>query len=185
MPDGCSIWVAGIDDSERLDFWNNVYGFDMTPMKEKVKAPSVTDATVSHYEERSIVTETFELKRWSCQTCAIADLEFSAPFRLAASRRCMVDAILAYFDIDFQLKCEMPVSFTTGPQSGYRNHWKQTAFYFPDPLRLDAGDALEGTMHVRRAARNPRHLDITVEYRVQCRDGPRDAPLRYQQYQIV
>ena len=34
MPDKATIWMCGIEDSEykekRLDFWNDVYGFDMS-----------------------------------------------------------------------------------------------------------------------------------------------------------
>jgi protein arginine N-methyltransferase 1 len=41
MPDKATMWMCGIEDSEykekRLDFWNDVYGFDMSCIRQAVQ----------------------------------------------------------------------------------------------------------------------------------------------------
>jgi len=166
MPDRCTMFVAGIDDGGRLDFWDDVYGFSMSPIKGKVRERRMTDPMVEHYEAKQVVTDAVPLKVLDCETVKVGELEFKAPFRVTAGRKCVCDALLSHFDVGFERGCDRPVVFTTGPESPDtdRTHWKQTAFYLKHSVHMEAGDAIEGVMHLSRAKKNPRHLDIVIEW---------------------
>lgn len=94
-------------------------------------------------------------------------------------------AFLGWFDCAFRA-CHKPVSFSTGPHAKY-THWKrasplclarssrnahfdphpraETVFYLGDMVTLQQGESIEGTMSVAPNARNPRDLDIVVDYK--------------------
>jgi len=43
-------------------------------------------------------------------------------------------------------------------------HWKQTVFYTAEPLSLYKGEAIEGTITSSPNDKNPRDVDIKIEY---------------------
>jgi protein arginine N-methyltransferase 1 len=88
-------------------------------------------------------------------------VEFSNPFEIHFDREETCHALVAYFTVDFSA-CSKPTRFSTGPKSR-ATHWKQTVFYLQEPVTVRRGDALRGTITVRRNARNPRDLDIDLE----------------------
>lgn len=77
----------------------------------------------------------------------------------------VVHALLAWFDVRFSA-CHKPVEFSTGPHAKY-THWKQTVFYTGDALVVDENDKINGQISVAPNARNPRDLDIVIDYQVE------------------
>jgi protein arginine N-methyltransferase 1 len=68
----------------------------------------------------------------------------------------------------------------TGPRSR-PTHWKQTVMYLEDVITICEGEALTGTMSVSQNKKNPRDLDVTVQYSF---NGKRSSASRTQHYRM-
>jgi hypothetical protein len=68
----------------------------------------------------------------------------------------------------------------TGPRSR-PTHWKQTVMYLEDVITICEGEALTGIMSVSQNKKNPRDLDVTVQYSF---NGKRSSASRTQHYRM-
>eukprot|EP01097_Dermamoeba_algensis_P005784 TRINITY_DN3648_c0_g1_i1.p1 TRINITY_DN3648_c0_g1~~TRINITY_DN3648_c0_g1_i1.p1 ORF type:complete len:209 (-),score=35.90 TRINITY_DN3648_c0_g1_i1:189-815(-) len=162
FPDKATLLICGIEDEkykhDKLDFWDNVYGFDMSCIKDIAYCEPLVDVV----DPRAICTSVYSLFSVDINTVKKEDLCFSKTFNLTASRNDNLHALVAYFDIYFS-KCHKNVSFSTGPRAKY-THWKQTVFYLRPEVQLQQGDKLTGTLSCKPNAKNPRDLDIEISY---------------------
>ncbi|XP_065562547.1 protein arginine N-methyltransferase 1-B-like [Artemia franciscana] len=88
-------------------------------------------------------------------------IPFTAPFHLMARRNDYVQALVAYFTIEFT-KCHKRVGFSTGPESQY-THWKQTVFYLNEYLTVKKGENISGSFEMQPNDRNRRDLDFKIQ----------------------
>jgi type I protein arginine methyltransferase len=141
FPDKATMMVTAIEDGdykdEKIEFWRNVYGFDMSCIREMALLEPLVDVV----QAEAIVTDHCKLWTVDIQTVKKEDLAFECPFRLQMRRRDYVHALVAYFDIDFS-HAHKPVRFSTGPHAKY-THWKQTVFYLTDPVTAEEGEVVE------------------------------------------
>ncbi|KAL3698793.1 hypothetical protein R1sor_012869 [Riccia sorocarpa] len=162
LPDKTSLYLTAIEDadykSEKIDFWNNVYGFDMSCIRKQAMREPLVDTVDSN----QLVTHSYLLKTMDISKMGSGDASFSAPFKLVATKNDFVHALVAYFDVSFS-KCHKPTGFSTGPKSR-ATHWKQTVMYLEDVITICEGEAITGTLSVSPNASNPRDLDVTVQY---------------------
>jgi protein arginine N-methyltransferase 1 len=173
FPDKATIFVAGIEDGdykdEKINFWDNVYGFDYSPLKRT----ALTEPLVDTVEIKAVVTDPTAVLTLDLYTCTVADLAFTSPFTLDPRRDDFIHAIIAWFDIDFTA-CHKPIRFSTGPHTKY-THWKQTVFYLKDVLTVQQGEKVTGVLTNGPNAQNPRDLDVKIEYKLETEDPNRKA----------
>ncbi|KAI0009765.1 protein arginine N-methyltransferase 1 [Xylariaceae sp. FL0662B] len=173
FPDKATIFACGIEDGEykdeKIGFWDNVYGFDYTPLKETALAEPLVDTV----EVKAAVTDPAAVLTLDLYKCTTADLDFSIPFKLNCRRNDFVHALVAWFDIDFTA-CHKPIRFSTGPHTKY-THWKQTVFYLDQVLTVQQGEEIKFKLTVRPNNKNRRDLDITIDYQLDTEDGTRYA----------
>ena len=197
FPDKATIFVAGIEDGDYKDekigctscygspcsllpspaehdtdaatVWDNVYGFDYTPLKETALSEPLVDTV----EVKAVVTDPTSVLTLDLYKCTTADLAFSCPFDLVARRDDFIHALVAWFDIEFTA-CHKPIRFSTGPHTKY-THWKQTVFYLKDVLTVQQGEKVECALHNRPNEKNKRDLDIKIQYRLDTQDPTRQA----------
>ncbi|KAJ5084434.1 hypothetical protein NUU61_009013 [Penicillium alfredii] len=173
FPDKATMYVAGIEDGEykddKIGFWDNVYGFDYSPMKEI----ALTEPLVDTVEMKALVTDPCAVITLDLNTVTSADLAFRVPYSLLARRNDFVHALIAWFDIEFS-ECHKPIRFSTGPHAKY-THWKQTVFYLPDVLTVEEGESVSGYLENRPNDKNKRDLDITFTYNFETPDPTRSA----------
>ena len=170
FPDKATLVIAAIEDGEyrqdKIDcnfwlivVWDNVYGFDMSCMKETVQKEPLVDTV----NAKAIATDSCIFKEIDINTVTKEDLAFTADFSITAIRDDYVHAFVAYFDIFFNA-CHRSVQFSTGPQAEY-THWKQTVFYLKrDYITIKQGETIQGTLTCAPNNNNPRDLDISIEY---------------------
>lgn len=144
-----------------------------------IKKLALLEPLVDCVEPDQVVSQHQCVKSVDLASCTKADLTFAAPFRLPAVRNDFVHALVAYFDVTFS-SCHKPVVLPTGPQHK-PTHWKQTVFYLEDDLTVCSGEAITGTLHVAPNAKNPRDLDISIDYAF---EGARSAARRLQHYRM-
>ncbi|XP_038981366.1 probable protein arginine N-methyltransferase 1 isoform X2 [Phoenix dactylifera] len=113
LPDKASLYLTAIEDAEykedKIEFWNKVYGFDMSCIKKLAMMEPLVD-TVDHNQ---IVTKCQLLKTMDISKMAPGDASFTAPFKLVAQRNDYIHALVAYFDVSFT-KCHKLTGFSTG-----------------------------------------------------------------------
>lgn len=162
--------------SERMTFWESVYGFNMTAMRGVYSAEGIVD-TVPASE---VCTSEYDLYTIDSHTATPKSLDFETPFELTAERDATVRAFLTHFDTFFgpgdvvdtsyigdDTAAEVQpaqgdsVSFTTGPR-GKETHWKQVSFLLDQPIEMKKGDKITGSFHCRKSATNSRELDVQL-----------------------
>jgi protein arginine N-methyltransferase 1 len=116
----------------------------------------------------AVATRPQTVKEINLLTATKQDLTFSVPFALTAHRDDYIHAFIAWFDIGFEA-CHKPVRFSTGPDAK-PTHWKQTVFYTPSMIVVNKDETITGTLSCTPNAKNPRDLDIAIEYRFEGRD---------------
>ncbi|GKV11893.1 hypothetical protein SLEP1_g23111 [Rubroshorea leprosula] len=162
LPDKASLYLTAIEDAEykddKIEFWNNVYGFDMNCIKKQAMMEPLVDTV----DPNQIVTNCHLLKTMDISKMTAGDASFTAPFKLVANRDDYIHALVAYFDVSFT-KCHKLMGFSTGPKSR-ATHWKQTVLYLDDVLTICEGEAITGSMTVAPNKKNPRDVDIMIKY---------------------
>jgi len=164
MPDHATLFLAGIEDaeykSEKIEFWDNVYGFDFRCIKEIAYREPLVDVV----DSQAVNTSPYEILSLDLNVCKKEDLTFRSNFDLWGQRKDRLHALVAWFDISFAA-CHKPVYFSTSPQSKY-THWKQTVFYLRSPIPLTDRSKVSGWIDVAPNKKNERDLDISlhVEY---------------------
>jgi len=165
FPDKATLHICAIEDSEykeeKINFWDKVYGFNMSCIKEIALREPLVDTV----DQKMIISDSCQILKVDILTVKKSDLDFTANFKLNATRNDYCHAFVAYFDIEFS-KCHKPIYFSTGPKSRY-THWKQTVFYLSDVLCIKQGEQINGTLSCKPNAKNPRDLDITIDYNFQ------------------
>ena len=162
FPDHATLWVAGIEDgdykAEKLGYWDNVYGFNFSPIREIAKIEPLVDVV----NEQAIMSTAHCILDLDLKTCTKEDLTFESEWAIKATRDDFCHALVAYFDIDFKA-AHRTVSFSTGPAAKY-THWKQTVFYMDESLVTCRGEEIKGKISCAPNGKNPRDLDITMDY---------------------
>ncbi|KAM0790111.1 hypothetical protein ACM66B_005437 [Microbotryomycetes sp. NB124-2] len=134
--------------ADRIDFWNNVYGFKMETMKEEIYDEALIDVV----RGQDIVSNEVSISDIVTQTVTVPDLSFTNNFELTATTATRVHALLGHFDTFFTvdgrkvsaelgpkgLKEQSEVFFSTGAKVT-PTHWKQTVFLLREPFNVQAG----------------------------------------------
>ena len=160
FPDKAVLYLAAIEDGqvkrERIDFWDDVYGFDMSPIKEI----AIKEPVVDMVDSKALLTDSVPVLTLDILTCTKDDLDFKNPFRLKTQRNDYIHGLVAYFECAFT-QVHKPVGFSTAPFARY-THWKQTIFYLEETLTVCEGEALEGEFSCKPNKKNKRDLDIII-----------------------
>ncbi|TYG62166.1 hypothetical protein ES288_D07G206500v1 [Gossypium darwinii] len=163
LPDEASLYLTAIEDAEykddKIEFWNNVYGFDMSCIKKQAMMEPLVDTV----DQKQIVTNCHLLKTMDISKMVLGDASFTAPFKLIAERDDYIHAFVAYFDVSFT-KCHKLMGFST-----------------EDVLTICEGETIIGSMTVAPNKKNPRDVDIMVKYSL---SGRRCVVSRVQFYKM-
>lgn len=168
FPDKAQLYICAIEDAEyrrdKIDFWDDVYGFDMSCIKET----AIVEPLVDVCEGKQVISEAAQILDIDLYTVTKEDLDFKSDFQLKFTRDDYCHALVAYFNVEFS-KTHTKIRFSTGPKAEY-THWKQTVFYLQEPVVVNAGETLTGHIDVKRNAVNPRDLDIALKVATSGRD---------------
>jgi len=160
FPDRATLFVSAIEDrqykEDKINFWDNVYGFDMSCIRNV----AVHEPLVDVVESKQVVATSCLVKEVDLYTVKKEDLAFTSPFHLTIRRDDYVHALIMYFNVEFT-KCHKRTGFSTSPDSRY-THWKQTVFYLEDYITAKSGETLTGTFAMKPNDRNNRDLDFEV-----------------------
>lgn len=158
FPDKAVMYISAVEDGQmkrdRMDFWSNVYGFNMEPLKEIALKEPVIDVV----DSKAIVSDAVPILHLDLLTCTKEDCKFSSNFTLKMQRNDYVHGLVAYFECAFT-QIHKPIGFSTSPHCRY-THWKQTIFYLEDNLAVCKDEELSGEIKCEPNVKNRRDLDI-------------------------
>jgi len=164
FPDRASMWISAIEDQEyrdeKINFWDDVYGFNMSCIKEMALLEPLVDVC----KPDQLVSDSAKILEIDLYKVTKEELDFESKFNLTITRNDFIHALVVYFNVEFS-KCHTQIRFSTGPRSAY-THWKQTVFYLQDPIVANRAEIFSGTIKVKRNAKNPRDLDIILTHKL-------------------
>ncbi|KAK4336853.1 hypothetical protein RND71_043402 [Anisodus tanguticus] len=160
FPDKASLYITTIEDrqykEEKIDWWNNVYGFNMSCIKDV----AIKEPLVGYVEADQIVTDSKSLIDIDLYTVKPGDLSFERSFNLTCKRDDYVQAFLTYFTVNFS-KCCKNIGFSTSPKAKL-THWKQTVFYIDEPITCKRNEKVKGVFSMCPNDSNQRDLDFSI-----------------------
>ncbi|ELP91880.1 protein arginine N-methyltransferase 1, putative [Entamoeba invadens IP1] len=161
LPEKCTMYINAIEDQwfydNKVNFWRNVYGFNMTPMRAQV----LNEPLVETLNSSSIVTSDDVLMNIDINTMKYEDQCFTTPFKLKAFREDFIYAFATYFDVAFPQSGEV---LTTSPYQT-ETHWHQSMFYLDEPITVSPGEIIEGVYTLKFNEVNPRFLDVSISFK--------------------
>lgn len=166
LPNRCTMIIQGARDLDgRLDWWENVYGLDMTPLK----GPVIEEPSVEAVDPQAIMTDDFVFKNLDLMTIKTADLDFDADFKVVVTKPAPLRGLVVSFDTFFEgtEKSDPVVEFSTRPEAK-DTHWHQTLFWLQDAPapELEVGTVVQGKIKFVRNVQNPRDYDVEIVWEV-------------------
>lgn len=168
FPDKCHLYITAIEDSqykeEKIHFWDEVYDFDMSCIKEVALIEPLVDVV----DPKQVNSTHCHLQTFDMETVTVADLSFETGFKIQAQRNEAIHAFVTHWSCQFT-HCHTPTGFSTAPSAPY-THWKQVVFYLKEDLNAQRGDVIEGRLKMAPNERNERDLDIEIESTLHSQD---------------
>jgi protein arginine N-methyltransferase 3 len=163
-PNHCSMSLVALGDDyeyqSKVNFWDNVEGFKMSCMKEDaLKEPYITIV-----DEYGLISSSDVIKKFDLTSIKSCELDFEAKFSLTVTQDGHCNGLVGYFDVGFEVMTYR-VYFSTSPQDT-STHWKQTVFFFKQPIKVKTGDLLRGTIKCCKNKSCHRSLDVTIRMKV-------------------
>jgi len=163
-PNQASLHVGGVSDyayrHDTMAYWDNVYGFKMSAMKELV----AKEPTAGSLGPDLVATNTTVLK-----TVKIADVKsaddftFEGDFTVTANAKATLHFLTFFVDATFLHPVEPGANFVLPFAPGASNPWTEVSAQLPEPLPLNIGDAVKG--HVKVSPRGD-VTDLTIDVEV-------------------
>ncbi|ETW01826.1 hypothetical protein H310_06400 [Aphanomyces invadans] len=176
FPDKSTMHLQAIHDSSaRLAFWEDVYGYNMHAVRDRVETK---DAFIEVVPASDVISTRALLNTIDIPSVDVAALDFTTSFQLDVTRATTCHGFLCSFDIGFQDKLANPLWFSTGAEAT-PTHWQQVFFHVKHPFAVDVGSVIRGTWGVKRNWKNPRFLDVDLSWSV---DG--DAAVHNESFYI-
>eukprot|EP00112_Aurelia_sp_Birch-Aquarium-sp1_P022793 Seg6546.1 transcript_id=Seg6546.1/GoldUCD/mRNA.D3Y31 product="Protein arginine N-methyltransferase 1" protein_id=Seg6546.1/GoldUCD/D3Y31 len=161
FPDKANLYVCAIEDrdykEEKIDWWDNVYGFDMSAIRNV----AISEPLVDVVDPKQVVSNHCLIKEVNLEDQKQEEIIFTSPFEVTCKRNDYVHALVTFFSVEFA-KCHTRIGFSTAPECRY-THWKQTVFYLDDYLTVKAGEKISGSVTMKQNSRNKRDLDFTLK----------------------
>lgn len=160
MPNRCNMSIIGLGDEVRhkqlVDFWTNVYGFDMSCMQKEV----LREATTEIVDGNCILTSSNIVADFDLMKIDLSYPNFTYNLNLLVKKDGKLTAFVGYFDTFFELPEK--VEFSTSPTST-PTHWKQVCFFLKDPVEVKIGEVISGKFTCQRDRNDVRSIFITFE----------------------
>uniref|UniRef100_A0A672PZA6 type I protein arginine methyltransferase n=1 Tax=Sinocyclocheilus grahami TaxID=75366 RepID=A0A672PZA6_SINGR len=159
FPDRAALYVVAIEDRQYKDFkihwWENVYGFDMTCIRNVAMKEPLVDIV----DSKQVVSNACLIKPKTEQLASFARTFTMALEQVHQSRVTMCYIFNILLDIFYEYS---PIYSTIAPDAPY-THWKQTVFYLEEYLTVKRGEEIVGTISMKPNEKNARDLDFTFE----------------------
>ncbi len=188
LPSHCTIHVAPLADPDYItdcvDFWHDVYGFDMSAMMGDI----YDEVVLRHVSVENLAATSYQCKEFALHSTSTRNLDFASTFQFELTKDIdSLDGWVLWFDTFFlPSRSELPkgaraeawnegdqgIAFTTGP-AGKQTHWQSGVLLIGRAGRkavpLKRGERIEGVLRYSKGKESPRALDIVIEWQSGCK----------------
>ncbi|CAG09275.1 unnamed protein product, partial [Tetraodon nigroviridis] len=155
--------------AEKMAFWERPYGLDFTPLQPLAQQEFFTKPKFSHVMEPSdCLASPRHVISLNMYTLQIKDLEeITGQFDFPVETSGTFHGFTAWFAVYFESLDAggTTVELNTGPNSE-PTHWKQTLFMLDQPVSLNTGSSVTGTIVLRRNPVWRRHMSVTLSWNI-------------------
>lgn len=201
VPSHATLRIAPLADSDlktsHIDFWRDVYGFDMTAMLDRAHE----EVLVRLADEKELAADSVAFLELDLHQTKLEDLTFTKPFKATWKDGFrLLDGFVVWFDIIFgtsraqnikpgmtaaEAKKTGLVSFSTGPHSE-ATHWQQVIFLIEEPKdEFTTGNEIEGEIQYLKKQGQERSLDIEISWVKAASGGESDKSQMKKQMWIL
>jgi type I protein arginine methyltransferase len=178
-PEWATMHIVALSDDDyikdRINYWQDVYGFKMSAMQENVGR----EAHVDVMDPETVITAPCQVAEINCTTTSAEALDrVESKFELKidlkgdkADKEVPLSMFVVYFDMEFDRAAHNLVGFSTGPLAT-PTHWKQTVVILKDKtLKVAHGDVIRGNISFSTSRDAFRDLDVRVSYEIVGKTG--------------
>jgi protein arginine N-methyltransferase 1 len=141
---------------ERFDFWDDVYGFNMSNVKETVFQESCLDyCTPDMMQTYDNIFYTLDLN-----TASTKDLNFVAEFKCKAKKDTMLHAAVINFRVEFE-NCHFQKHYSNSP-FGKKINFSQCILYLKNPFKVRASTFVSGKVAMLEDLTNAEKLKVKI-----------------------
>eukprot|EP00736_Rhodelphis_marinus_P008272 Rmarinus@m.14719 len=166
FPNHASLKVAPFEwdayHQEKVNFWDEVYGFDFSAIKPAAGVLAYTQPRVECIDASQLKSSPIEVLSLDLQTTHIEHLvEFQEKLEFKGIEG-NIHGFCIWFDVTFPGKDCPPTVLSTSPGSP-ATHWKQFLVFLPKPpLICSRQDRITCNLHLCQSGDNARHYDISI-----------------------
>lgn len=159
LPDRCKLFISAFSDcsiyEKYIDFWNDVYGFNMSSIVPDV----ISEAIVESIRPENICSSIDKISDINISDCSIHSVsKIESDFELKFNNDSTIHGLVGWFDCNFESMSKL-IILSTSPFSE-PTHWKQTIFLFKEPIIIKSGQTISGKILITKDVSNPRGLKI-------------------------
>jgi type I protein arginine methyltransferase len=172
VPSHAIIKIAPLGDSDlrisHIDFWRDVYGFDMTAMLEKAHE----EVLIRTMQQKELAGDAATILELDLHTTTVADLDFTSSFSTTwkgTEEFNTLEGFVIWFDTPFSTDRSAKtvnkdwLNLSTSP-AGTPTHWQQGVLLIKNPSRkMTDGERVEGTISYKKRV-DTRGMDIAVQW---------------------
>ena len=146
---------------ERLNFWDDIYGIDMSCIKNLV----ISEPYIDFFLPKNVLSTVCNVKHIDLYTINRSNTEFKSQFKVRRLKPENINCIITWFDVFFTQGLSHEVKFSTGPFNS-PTHWKQTMLYLNKEINTytnkEDTNIISGSLLIKRSDLNHRELDIAI-----------------------
>lgn len=147
-PEQAILYCSPCSTTNLLNFWDNVYGFKMSAMKDNVrKCLAIKPEITTLKPEDLLNSEKRKVISLDMNTVSVYDVvQISSRVFVSAERGGLYQAVSVWFDVIFPKeqqgeKEKQAVVLSTAPDAP-PTHWQQTVIVWPEDQTVEDGDIL-------------------------------------------
>ncbi|KAJ5080650.1 arginine methyltransferase 1-related [Anaeramoeba ignava] len=179
FPNQIQLFISAIEDERtskhKVEFWKDVWGYDMSCMKELADFELFVDFVAPD----NLVTNDYLLKEINLETILLEQVISRDKFVLKALKNDYVHSFIVFFSYSFT-HGEKPIVVSTSPYSP-PTHWKQSILNIPDEIIICVDEEIEGFLKIKPSKTNKRNLEVIIEYKF---EGKRCSVKNKQNYKF-
>lgn len=147
-PDRSSLHVVGITDYQyyfdSVEYWENVYGFRMEPMKKLV----LEEASTCHIPKHCIATNSCLVHAVDIAKLDLDKRGYTSNFTIQANKKATLHFLTFYIDCMFNNPVDPGANFVIGFNPGRNNTWTEVSVMLTEAIPVNCGDSIKGTISV-------------------------------------
>lgn len=160
---------------EKVDFWDDVYGFDFSPLKPLAQEELFGGPVYNHVMEKGdSLADAATILHLTLKTTSLDDLESNeGEFSFDIMEAGTLHGFASWFEVTFDdIPCSetTPITLSTSPDKPL-THWKQDLLMMDEPISVEPGDVLNGRISIVRNRHWRRHLHVSISYTHRNKEG--------------